>query len=85
MTFQTLNQPAEITTTGIKNLLQRLIAHLTPKNNATASNDMSSSKRVRGLPMSLRYRQDIGLSEDCSRHDTRNDVANIAARYGIPL
>ncbi len=88
MTDQTLNHPVEITVTPIKNLLLRLVAHFTPANNAASSPDTSSSSdasHVRGLPMSRRRRQDIGLSEEYSHHDTRNDVASIAARYGMPI
>lgn len=37
------------------------------------------------LPRSARLRRDIGLSEEHTSYDTRNEVANIAARFGMPL
>ena len=88
MTDQTLDRSTELPANRITNLLNRLKLYFTAKADATHCRDMSHSERARldrGLPLSRRRRQDIGLSEEYRNYDTRNEVANIAARHGIPL
>lgn len=88
MSDQTLNQSAAITATPIKNLFSRIKSYFHTSDDVTHCLDTSPSDRARlkrGLPFSRRQRQDIGLSEEYSCHDTHNEVANIAARHGMPL
>lgn len=88
MTDQTLNQATDITAAPVKTLLARVWSHLTSNQSATPCLDLSPSDRAhldRGLPTAKRLRQDIGVPERMSRHDKRNNVADLCARNGLPL
>jgi hypothetical protein len=83
-----LNRPAELSSNPVTNLLNRLKLYFTAKADAARCLDMSHSDRARldrGVSLSRRRRQDIGLSEEYRNYDPRNEVANIAARHGMPL
>ena len=88
MTDQTLNQHTKMTTAPINTLLARVLSFLSRKQSTKPCLDLSPIDRARldrGLPASKRLRQDIGVSAEYSRHDARNDVANMCIRNGMPL
>ncbi len=88
MTDQTFNQTAETTASRVRSLLAWIVSPISRTASTQRPLTTEPTDRAwyqRELPTSERQCQDIGVREEYSRHDARNNVADICARNGLPL
>lgn len=85
---RTVSSAAENSIAPVASLIRHLKAYFARKTESTIALEADVTRHpmlTRNLPVSRRQQKDAGLTNEYTAYDTRNEVANVAARHGIPI